>query len=386
MELSERLARKRIVLAANIVDGYPSEFEYSTDFLLRNGIEDLLTISSPLEKRSRARTVLTRFNKGKVEQRTVIPRPNFPPYSHVLDLMLPLRRIKYDLWIGFNPVMTAVGALSARHGVLANWAIDFVPRRSNQGVAEGAYRALERYMMRRLDIQIENTEAAMAARATATCSKPKLELLAPIGVWKSGFCEPTMVRHSMRTVVYFGSLDQRNGAPFLAEIIQYLLQTDPHVRVEVIGDGPGAHHLQSIGTSYQDRLHLHGYMEQQADVDAILRRSTVALAPYDESPGLFTRFADPQKLKYYAASSVPVLLTDVAPAARLMERAGAAKVLSAADHPSLWVQSIRRFLDSPEAWMNSARAAHHYALSFERDHIYTRTFEAIVDYMDKPRT
>ncbi len=380
MDIVSHLNGKRLVLAANIVDGYPSEFEYTRDFLLENGVNDLFTLSSPLEKRSRSRSVFVHYERGVVKREIVIPRPNFPPASHALDLLIPLARLKYDVWIGFNPIMTAVGALSSKKGTLVNWAIDFVPSRNGGTLSESAYRSIERYMMKNLDIQVENTLAAKEARIATTGVKPPVQLLAPIGVWRSAFSEASVDRHKQRSVVYFGSLDQRNGAPFLAETIECLLRTDPYVRVEIVGDGPDSAPIRAIADLRPDRVKFHGYIEHQGDVDLILRRSVVALAPYSERPGLFTSFADPQKLKYYAANSVPVILTDVAPSARAMESAGAAIIMSASEGPAAWTSQIMKLLDSTGEWMTAAEAAHQYALAFQRERIYMSTFHSILEY------
>lgn len=385
MSIEDRLGNRRVVLAANVVDGYPSEFEYTRDFLLENGARDLVTLSSPLEKRSRSRTVFTHFQDGAINRKLVIPRPNIPPLSHAIDFALPLARARSDIWIGFNPVMTAVGALSSPRATLVNWAIDFVPSRNGGTLSERAYRSIERYMMGRVDIQIENTLAAAEARSSTTGVNPPLQLLAPIGVWRSDFCEARADRHHRRSVVYFGSLDQRNGAPFLVEVIEDLLRADSHVRVEIVGDGPEAQLVKEIAASRPEQVVFHGYIEKQKEVDEILRRSVVALAPYSEKPGLFTSFADPQKLKYYAANSLPVVLTDVAPAARAMESVGAAIVLSSLDGPSSWTNAIMKLLDSSDYWAQAATASHQYALAFARENIYTATFQAILEYTKRKR-
>lgn len=385
MSIEDRLGNRRVVLAANVVDGYPSEFEYTRDFLLKNGAKDLVTLSSPLERRSRSRTVFTHFRDGAINRRFVIPRPNTPPLSHAIDFFLPLTRLRGDIWIGFNPVMTAVGALSSPRATLVNWAIDFVPSRNGGTLSERAYRSIERYMMGRVDIQIENTLAAAEARTSTTGVNPPLQLLAPIGVWRSDFCDAHADRHHKRTVVYFGSLDQRNGAPFLVEVIEHLLRADPHVRVEIVGDGPESQLIKEIAAARPVQVVFHGYIEKQEAVDEILRRSVVALAPYSEKPGLFTSFADPQKLKYYAANSVPVILTDVAPAARAMESVGAAVVLSTSDGVAAWSTEVMRLLNSTSEWAKAANAAYEYALAFQRENIYRSTFQAIFNYtMTKP--
>ena len=379
MGLTELLVGRRIVLAANIVDGYPSEFEYTRDFLLREGCDRLITVSSPLEKRSKPRSVISRYSNGSISRQTIVPHPIFLPYSHSLSFLIPPIPFRHDIWIGFNPVMTAIGALSSRRATLVNWAIDFVPTKG-KGTSELAYRMLERFMMKRLDIQIENTFNAMNERTNATGHVPPVQLLAPIGVWGSAFAAPTQQQFMNRTVVYFGSLDGRNGSPFLVDLFRDLLQADPSIRIEVVGDGPQAPRIRTLSTSAPDRFVFHGYIENQDEINEILRRSTLAVAPYDETPGQFTSFADPQKLKYYAANSLHVLMTDVAPAARVMAEAGAATLLSASEGVAKWRQIILEFLNSKDKWSRAANGSFAYSRAFDREAIYKSTFHEILTF------
>lgn len=381
MSLPVQLKGKRIVLAANVVEGYPSEFEYVREFLLINGVTSLLTISSPLDHRSQGRTVVEKFKNGKKSFRLVLPRPNLPPYSHVLDFGVALFPIRCDLWIGFNPLMTAVGSIASRRRTLANWAIDFVPQRGEIGVAERAYRWTEARMMRHLSVQIENTPAARDARVSMTGLTPPLQMIAPIGVWRESFSSPQLDRHHQHRVAYFGSIDSRNGIPFLAEVFERLLKDDPDLKVDIIGDGPDADVIRGIQLRYPDQVIFHGYIENQREIDKILRRCVVAFAPYDETPGAFTAYADPQKLKYYASNGIPVLLTEVAPAARVMREAGAARALKTADGAEVWAKTASIWLNDQSEWYSAAVSAFEYALPFERNAIYTRTFDSILSFI-----
>jgi hypothetical protein len=379
VNLAAELARIRIVLAANVVDGYPSEFEYTRDFLLENGIGNLTTISHPLQKRSEGISRFTNYVNGKEARTRSISRPNFPPSTHVIDFATGLLPLKADIWIGFNPIMTAMGALVPRSKVLANWAIDFVPSRGTNGLAENIYRGIEGFMMNRIDVQIENTIAALEARSTLTGRNPKCQIIAPIGVWHDSFSKPQPARHAQRRVVYFGSLDERNGVPFLSEIFPLMLNQDSNLLIDVIGEGEYSSLMVDLTHQFPEQFTYHGYIENQGQIDEILRRSVVAVAPKDESPGSFTQFAEPQKLKYYASNGVPTILTNIAPAAEQMENSRAAVLLSQSDGHSKWVDTIFHWLDDSDDWFAHATNSHNYALNFERKHVYTQTFLTLLN-------
>lgn len=375
-----KLNDARIVLAANVVDGYPSEFEYLRDFLIENGASRLTTIASPLERRSQARTIIHSYRDGRLKRTVSIRRPNIPPLTFVLDFLLVLRQFKCDLWIGFNPIMSSIGVLS-RSKKVANWAIDFVPNRGSNFLAERSYRAIERFGMRNLAFQIENTTAAMSARTTETGYAPKVQILAPIGVWEESFAEPVLERHRNRSIVYFGSLDARNGAPFLLDIMETILLSDSVVKFHVIGDGPFAPQFSDLALRFPNQVDFHGYIERQDEIDEILRSAVVALAPYSEDPGQFTQFADPQKLKYYAANGLPVVLTEVAPAAVKMRDSGAGIILSRSDGSDIWAQTINSLLDDVDKWLGAALDAYRYGLQFNRTQIYSRTLTEIAVHL-----
>ena len=375
------LLTKKLVLAANIVDGYPSEYEYLRDFLVEHGAQRITTISSPLERRSRARTVIRTYEHGKLMSTVSIPRPNIPPFTFVIDFLLVLPRIKCDLWIGFNPIMTSIGIMS-RSKKIANWAIDFVPSRGSNFIAEKSYRAIEKFAMKNLSIQIENTPAAMNARTAETGYSPPIQLIAPIGVWESSFAEPIPGRHQNRSVVYFGSLDIRNGAPFLLEILQATISIDKRVKFRVVGDGPYAPQFSSLAERFPEQVDFRGYMENQDEIDEILRTAVVAVAPYSEVPGQFTQFADPQKLKYYAANGLPVILTEVAPAAAKMRETGACTILRQADGPDVWAKEIISLLDDPDRWLDIALNSYRYSIQFNRELIYSAVLTEIDQYLN----
>ena len=379
MNLAAELARRRIVLAANIVDGYPSEFEYTRDFLIENGVGELTTISHPLQKRSAAISRCVHYINGEKVRHRSVSRPNFPPLTHVVDLTTGLLPIKSDIWIGFNPIMTAMGAIVPRSKILANWAIDFVPSRGTNGFTEKVYRGIEEFMMNRIDVQIENTHAALVARSEMTNRAPTCQIIAPIGVWEDSFSAPQLVRHAERRVVYFGSMDSRNGVPFLSEVFPLILHRDSNLHIDVIGEGESTSLMVELANQFPTQFTYHGYIEDQEKIDQILRHSVVAIAPYDESPGTFTKFADPQKLKYYASNGVPTILTNVAPAAEEMRNCGAAILLSRSDGHSKWIDAIFHWLDNSDDWLAAALSSYSYALNFERKHVYTRIFSTLLN-------
>ena len=107
----------------------------------------------------------------------------------------------------------------------------------------------------------------------------------------------------------------------------------------------------------------HGYVADHREVEQLLSRSSVAVAPYAQTVETFTRYADPGKLKAYLAAGLPVVLTDVPPNARELESEAGAEVV--ADDPAAFAAAIARALAAPAAWQARRESALAYARRFD---------------------
>ena len=155
----------KFVLLANVVDGFESEFEYLTKYLCERGIESVVAISQPLDSRSSPFTVFRSFIHGAAGPVFRWKRPHKPPFTHAFDFVYPPKSLKGDIWIAFNPVQAAIARLRMnRKSLLVHWAIDFVPQKSSNPVVNFCYRFIERFMFKRVDVQIENSQAALKMR------------------------------------------------------------------------------------------------------------------------------------------------------------------------------------------------------------------------------
>src|SRR5581483_8918485 len=99
------------------------------------------------------------------------------------------------------------------------------------------------------------------------------------------------------------------------------------------------------------------------DVERLVASASVAAAPYATRMESFTRFADPSKLRTYAAAGLPIVLTDVPPNARELEREAGAVVVE--DTPEAVAAGIGSILADPDEWRRRSAAATAYAQRFD---------------------
>jgi glycosyltransferase involved in cell wall biosynthesis len=331
------------------------------DYLAARGVH-IVTILHPLTaEQGTTHRISTYAGEVRTAERTVRV-PLKPPASFVLDPFVPLLPPKVDAWFGFNPLACARGLVARGTGRAQRvflWSVDFVPDRFGRGtLPTRIYDRLDRLSCRRADARIELSEAAREARNRRHDLPPDAPNahVVPMGAWidRVPTTDPNGFRS--RRVAFLGHLVERQGVKTFLDALQGL-------PADVIGTGPLEKQLRAHARRIRADVAFHGYIEDHREVERILARAAVAVAPYRSGGESFTRYADPGKLKAYLAAGLPIVLTDVPPnAAELAAGAGAEVV--AADATAI-AHGIGNALASPEQWRTRRQAALSYARRFD---------------------
>jgi len=339
------------------------------EHLVRTGAR-VVAVSHPLTPEDGTRHLVVEYAGGRRTGERTVRLPLRPPFSFALDPLVPLVPPRVDAWFGFNPLACARGLAARSLGrarLVVLWSVDFVPDRFGAGtVATRVYDRVDRVACTRADARVELSEAARDARnrrhGLGDRSAPVHVL--PMGAWLDRVPTVPLDGHVRRRVVFLGHLVERQGVELLLESLARPAARDANVGGDVIGTGP----LEAPLRDRARRLGLdgvvrfHGFVEDHRDVERLLAEGSVGVAPYRPSGSTFTRYADPGKLKAYLAAGVPVVLTDVPPNARELEReAGAEVVPFEAD---ALADAIVRALAADE-WTARRAAALAYARRFD---------------------
>ena len=376
------------VLSANVVEGFESEFEYLSRYLCELNVMEIHALSHPLDRRSKSFTTYRIINNGTEVASNSWRRPHRPPFTHIFDFLYPPKLVRGDIWIAFNPVQAAAARLRMKNrSLLVHWAIDFVPQKSLNPFVNFCYRFLEQFMFKRVDVQIENTQAAMEMRQKLMKRIPPFQAIAPIGVFDSDFKSPTAERLKNPKVVYFGSIDERNDVGFVAEIAREICIAETSVTFHFVGSGPLEEKLkqQLSDLLIDNRVVFYGFVKEQTTITDLLGECAVALAPFLDNDKQFTKFADPQKIKYYLAAGLPIILTDVPPNAQDLDDRAGCSILSKQDGPKAWADHISFLINSPAEWLSRAAKAYQVGTEYERTNIYDRTLDLIAVAMAERR-
>ncbi len=330
------------------------------DYLVERGA-DVTTFFHPLTPEQGKRHLIARYSGDKRHEERTVRLPVGAPYSYALDPFVPLLPPRVDAWFGFNPLACARGLAArglGRAGRVVLWSVDFVPERFGPGtVATRIYDRVDRLCCRRADARVELAEAARAGRNRRHGLSPGAPAhVVPMGAWVDRVPTAKPDGFDRRRAVFLGHLVARQGVDRFLDALTLLDDVEAHI----IGTGPLERELRERATG---AVTFHGYVEDHSAVERLLSESSVAVAPYEQAAGSFTRYADPGKLKAYLAAGLPIVLTDVPPNARELASAAGAEIV--ADDPAALAQGISRALASPEQWQARREAALAYARRFD---------------------
>jgi glycosyltransferase involved in cell wall biosynthesis len=147
------------------------------------------------------------------------------------------------------------------------------------------------------------------------------------------------------TVSYVGGFGAHRG---LDTAVRAVAATDPDVELLLVGGGGGTTEadlrtlVAELGVG--DRVTITGWVDF-ADVPDYVGASDVCLVPHASTP--HTETTVPHKLFQYMAMQRPVVVTDVAPLARIVHETESGLVVPAGDHAAM-ADAIRRLRDAAE--------------------------------------
>jgi len=137
-------------------------------------------------------------------------------------------------------------------------------------------------------------------------------------------------RFDRTRVVYMGDVLRNKGAELFVPMARELKRLVPDFRFTVIGGGKDLPALREEirAAGLEGHFEVYGFVEKISDVLAKLSTAGVAIAPYyPHDANSFTFYSDPGKIKVYLGCGLPIVLTDVPPIAKDLEREGAGRIV-----------------------------------------------------------
>ena len=375
-----KISKSTFTIEANgFADGPAQPFR---DYLLEHGAKKIVFINHPLVAEGGNRHVVTTYENKKSTEK-VYKLPNKPPYTFALDPFVPLKSQPTTAWFGFNNLAAYKGLKLKKAGKVQRvyyWAVDFVPNRFGKSPMTKIYNRIDKKVSQQVDGRIELSQAAFDGR-TKYLGLDKKDMapgeIIPMGTWLDRTAKTSTTSGKKKKIVFMGHLVERQGVDTLLRAIKILCKQDASIRADIVGGGPLLATLKArakkLGIDKQ--VTFHGFVKDYAVVEAILASGSVAVAPYQKDPDNFTQFADPGKLKAYLGAALPIILTDVPPNARQLQKQGAAIIVE--DDAQEIAAAIKSLFADNKKWVSMRTAALKAAAEFDWNVIFAKALKRL---------
>ncbi|MBM4162921.1 MAG: glycosyltransferase family 4 protein [Lentisphaerae bacterium] len=170
------------------------------------------------------------------------------------------------------------------------------------------------------------------------------------------------------TLLFVGLIRPGQGI----EAILDFLATHEGFRLNLIGVGQPVFvkQLQEWITKQQlgNKVFFPNRFYSEEELVSVARTCHVGVALYDHSPGNFSHYADPGKVKAYAEMHLPVLITRVSDIVPFVERFGSGEVIGAVDEIQTALERMQNH------YLRYQEGVRHFISCFEYERYYQEAF------------
>ena len=323
---------KKILLYTHNSGGTGNYDDELYDFLVRNGVDDIVKIDFPFGQRSEKAIRFKRFNSEKeiIRFESVIKFSTPVIVSYVKDLLYGIfYGFKFakntNLFFGMDNLLTLIGIFFKKIGLIKEVAyiiIDYTPVRYNIKILDNIYYAVDRFCLYNSDYVIPLNEAMIEARIRdKKLNRAKINyIVTPFG--NHSLSKNIKITKNNK-IVYFGQISKDKGAELFVPIAKSLIVKEFNDFVfEVIGGGDVEYLKKQIKDEGLEKyFNVYGRINEVEKIEDILMSCSIALAPYyPEDKNNFSYYADPGKVKFYLGCGLPMVITDVPPIAKDIEK------------------------------------------------------------------
>jgi glycosyltransferase involved in cell wall biosynthesis len=281
-------------------------------------------------------SVMRVFDGGKLVDEVKTPAPRGPSVLfYLLDIFFTLyfllrARERVDLFIGLDNLNAFTGLLLKKLGRVKSvvfYVIDYVPQRFESRWLNDVYHWIDKLCCQKADAIWNVSPAMMQARRARWSSVDGFapDMTVPLGCPFDRIERLSIKDVNRHHVVFMGSLTYEQGIGLLLEAWSAIRARVADANLVIIGGGEleAALRAQTKQLRIESSVRFLGFIPDDVEMEQILSRCAVGVAPYREDKASFKYYADPGKVKLYMAAGLPVVITRVPPIAREIEQANA---------------------------------------------------------------
>lgn len=329
-------------------------FEFLHD---RGKVESVTFIGHPLIEQADRRSLFFSYSRPGQVKKVVIRRRTTGLLSFLADIPLTLhlllqQRRRYDLYIATMPHLALLGTFLRAVGLVRTtvlWTFDYFPRRFSNPALNWLYLKLDETNAVQADYLWDVTPAMVEARRRRGVKlRQDRVLTVSHPIWPEEIAWAALEAVEPDTLIYTGLLHPEDGFELILEALPLVVERRPQATVTVTSYQPFPEELKERirARGLQGSLNIVGFIEDEREFARLLQRHRVGLAPYRPGARSWKNFADATRAKIYMSKGLPVIITDVPPLAREIDREGAGLVIRY-DKTELAEAIIRLLADEP---------------------------------------
>jgi glycosyltransferase involved in cell wall biosynthesis len=291
-------------------------------------------------------------------------------------------KVKVNIYVGVDPLNTLVGLVLKRLGfaqITIFYVIDYVPCRFKNVILNNAYRSLDRLCVYNADYTWNLTSAMADARQQIGISKSSTnQITVPTGTHFEKLKSNPFECSEKGTVVFLSHLRKGQGIELVLEALPQVVKQVPSVKLVVIGTGPLEKYFREEikKRKLTNNIVFLGYIENPDEIDEIVAKCRVGIAPYVPDPNSFTWYADPGKPKVYLGCGIPVIITKVPEVAFEISKRGAGIAINYNSHELS--EAIIKILCDDKLYQAYRANAIKFASELDWDSVFTEAFSKIL--------
>jgi glycosyltransferase involved in cell wall biosynthesis len=299
--------------------GHAQELE---DFL-KQYAHKLMFIAHPFSYASQKKSTAKFYENGIFKTEAKAPQVNGPEILlYLKDFLATFYfvlkfRTKFHVYVGVDPLNSFVGLFFKRLGfakLTVFYVIDYVPVRFKNIVLNSIYHSIDRICVRYADYIWNLTSAMASARERRGIRKDKTkQIIVPTGTHFEKTRHLVAEHLDGFNIVFLSHLRKGQGIELVLEALPEVVNEIPSVKLIVIGTGPLEQYFKEEVTKrkLEHNVIFLGYIEDHSEIEKIVSKCKVGIAPYVPDSESFTWYADPGKPKVYVSCGVPVIITKV---------------------------------------------------------------------------
>lgn len=361
----------------------PGLGERTTQFAVRR-YEQVLEINHPLIHTRPARSTWRLHVDGAVIDEgcraSNVPEAVRFCYDVLLTLWWSFRKARRsDVFVGLGVLNGAAGILARYVRITASsrcWMIDYSPRRFQSKALSRLFLLIDAVVAWRSDETWNITEHIIEQHRRSRIwhslrRRSNLQKVVPVGVDRLAG-----IGHGREPdrIVFVGHILEKQGVQLVVDALPRICARRPAAHLVVVGDGP---HLQPLEKrvaqlGLTDVVDFRGFVDTDDEVWAILQTASIGVAPYLHMMGSFTYFADPGKVKLYAAAGLPICVTSVPSIAAQITASSCGIVVE--DNAEAVADGIIRLLTDPDLEDRRGSAVT-FASAYSWDRVLSHAFD-----------